>query len=61
VTSSLDGIISYFTKRFGGHVIDRNIVSITASSIANPQSYPLRNVADFGNQTFFATKDEANA
>jgi hypothetical protein len=31
--SKHDGIISYLTKRFGGHVIDRNIVAITASSV----------------------------
>jgi hypothetical protein len=59
--SKQDGIISYLAKRFGGHVIDRNIVSITASSIADPQSYPLRHVADFENQSCFATKDEANS
>jgi hypothetical protein len=59
--SKQDGIISYLTKRFGGHVIDRNIVSITASSIANPQSHPLRHVADFESQSCFYTKDEANS
>jgi E3 ubiquitin-protein ligase HECTD1 len=42
-------------------VIDRNIVSITASSIGNPQSYPLRHVADFENQSCFATNNEANS
>jgi hypothetical protein len=42
-------------------VIDRNIVSITASSIYDPQSYPLRHVADFANQSCFATKNEANS
>jgi hypothetical protein len=45
--SNLDGIISYLTKRFGGHVIDRNIVSITASSFGGPLSRPFRHVADF--------------
>jgi hypothetical protein len=60
-TSNLDGIISYLTKRFGGHVIDRNIVSITASSVGSPQCYPVRHVADFENQFFFCTKNEANS
>jgi hypothetical protein len=59
--SPQDGIISYLTKRFGGHVIDRNIVSITASSIGDRQSYPLRHVADFENQSMFHTKNEANS
>jgi hypothetical protein len=34
--SPQDGIISYLTKQFGGHVIDRNIVSITATSSGSP-------------------------
>jgi hypothetical protein len=60
-TSNLDGIISYLTKRFGGHVIDRNIVSITASSIGNAQSHPLRYVADFENRSMFHTNSEGNS
>jgi hypothetical protein len=59
--SKQDGIISYLTKRYGGHVIDRNIVSITASSIAEVQSYPLRHVADFQNQSMFYTNNETNS
>jgi hypothetical protein len=59
--SKQDGIISYLTKRFGGHVIDRNLVSITASSVADPQSCPLRHVADFANQGYFHMKNEANS
>jgi hypothetical protein len=61
VNSPQSGIISYLTKRFGGNVIDRNIVSITASSIGDPQSYPLRHVADFANQSYFCTNNEANS
>jgi hypothetical protein len=57
--SNQDGIISYLTKRFGGHVIDRNIVSITTSSVANHRSHPLRHVAGFMNQTCFYTNCEA--
>jgi E3 ubiquitin-protein ligase HECTD1 len=37
------------------------MVSITASSIADPQSFPLRHVADFENQSMFYTKNEANS
>jgi hypothetical protein len=61
INSKQDGIISYLTKRYGGHVIDRNIVSITASSIPYPQTHPLRYVADFDNQSYFATQNEANS
>jgi hypothetical protein len=42
-------------------VIDRNIVSIAASSIDDPRSYPLRRVADFKNQSCFKTKNEVNS
>jgi hypothetical protein len=59
--SNQDGIISYLTNRFEGHVIDRNIVSITASSFVNRQMYPLRHVADFENQSGFCTENKANS
>jgi hypothetical protein len=59
--SNLDGIISYLTKRHGGHVIDHDIVSITASSSYDQQSHPVRQVADFGDQCWFATQDQANS
>jgi hypothetical protein len=59
--SPLDGIISYLTKKHGGHVLDRGIVSITASSSQNPQSYPLRNLADFENQSMFYTQNLPNS
>jgi hypothetical protein len=51
----LDGIISYLTRKHCGHVLDRDVISVTARSIMNPQYYPLRNLADFENRTFFAT------
>jgi hypothetical protein len=59
--SPLRGIISYLTKTSGGHVMDRGIVSITASNVLYPGERSLRNVADFENQTIFQTKDEANS
>jgi hypothetical protein len=59
--SNLDGIISYLTKRFGGHVIDRDIVSITASSFYSPENWPIRHVADLKDQSIFHTKNEANS
>jgi hypothetical protein len=41
--------------------MDLNIISITASSVGSPQSYPLRNLADFENRTYFSTRNEANS
>jgi hypothetical protein len=60
-TSCFDGIISYLTHECGGHVMDRNVVSITASGEAQPQNYPLRNVAAFENRTMFLPQNEANS
>jgi hypothetical protein len=60
-SSPLKGVLSYLTSTFGGHVSDRGIVSITASSSFEPRNYPLRNVADFDNQTMFYTKYESNS
>jgi hypothetical protein len=44
---SLNGIIAHLSGKFGGSVIDKGIISVTASGIANPQSYPLRVLTDF--------------
>jgi hypothetical protein len=59
--SPLNGIISYLTRKYNCHVGDRGIVSITASSVADSQNWPLRNVAYFENQNSFYTKDEPNS
>jgi hypothetical protein len=58
--SPLAGILSHLSTKCGGHVMDRGVISITASSTPDPRS-PLRNVADFSNQTFFFTNDEPNS
>jgi hypothetical protein len=59
--SPLEGIISYLTRKCGGHIGDRGIVSISASSVNSPTNYPLRNVADFENRTYFCTNIEVNS
>jgi hypothetical protein len=59
--SPLNGIISYLTKKCDGHVGDLGVISISASSLNSPQSYPLRNVADFENHTYFYTSDTPNS
>jgi hypothetical protein len=55
-SDNLNGIISYLTRKHNCHVLDSNVISITASSINSPQSYPLRHVADFENRTSFHTQ-----
>jgi hypothetical protein len=60
-SDKLDGIISYLTRKHSCHVLVSNIISITASSVGDAQSYPLRHVADFENQTMFHTQDTPNS
>jgi hypothetical protein len=50
--SQFDGIILYPTNQFGGHVIDRDIVWMTVSSIVDTQDYPFRNIGNFQHDTF---------
>jgi hypothetical protein len=59
--SPLNGIVSYPTWKCGGHICDHGIVSIDASSVNDPQNWPLRNVAYFENQNGFYTKKEPNS
>jgi hypothetical protein len=54
MNSSLEGIIAYLTKKFGGHVIDRRLLELL-------QTYPLRQIADFEKQDYFFTKDQPNS
>jgi hypothetical protein len=42
---SLDGVISYLTKKHGGNVQEKGIVTITSQSVYDPH-YALTNVAD---------------
>jgi hypothetical protein len=60
-SNNLNGIISYLTRKHSCHVLDSNIISITASSIPNAQGCPLRHVADFENRTYFYTQNTANS
>jgi hypothetical protein len=46
MNSPQSGIISYLTKQYGGNVIDRNIVSITASPLYHPQVYDFSSCCD---------------
>jgi hypothetical protein len=59
-TESLDGIISYLTKKHGGHVHERGLVTVTSKSFwANSPEYLAKNAADFTCPVwFFRSKDE---
>jgi hypothetical protein len=44
---SLEGIISYLTKKHGGNVHEKGIVTITSKSVYDPElQRALKNVAD---------------
>jgi hypothetical protein len=53
---SLEGIISYLTKKHGGNVHEKGIVTITSKSV-NPR-YPPTNVADLTSDRWFNSKKE---
>jgi hypothetical protein len=51
---SLEGIISYLTKKHGGNVHEKGIVTITSKSVVNDNGrYPLKNVADLTSDSGF--------
>jgi hypothetical protein len=56
---SLDGIISYLTRKHGGNVHGKGIVAITSKSVFNDDSWcALRNVADLISDSVFRSKCE---
>jgi hypothetical protein len=54
----LDGIISHLTRRHGGNVHEKGIVTITSKSIADDPDYSLRNVAELNSDSLFISEDE---
>jgi hypothetical protein len=58
-SKSLDGIISYLTRKHGGNVHDKGIVTITSKSVVtgNPK-FAVRNIADLASASRFFSKDE---
>jgi hypothetical protein len=57
-TTSLDGIISYLTKKHGGHVHEKGIVTLTSKSFwADCPDYLAKNAADFTYDWFFYSRD----
>jgi hypothetical protein len=53
---SVNGIISYLTRKHGGNVHDKEIVTITSKSVASDQ-YAVRNTADITSHSYFLSKD----
>jgi hypothetical protein len=51
---SIDGIISYLTRKHGGNVHDKAIVTITSKSVYS-EGYALRNAADLTSDEYFAS------
>jgi hypothetical protein len=56
-SESLDGIISYLTKKHGGNVHAKGIVTITSSSVVRLHCAP-QNAADLTSDSAFVSKNE---
>jgi hypothetical protein len=52
----LDGIISDLTKKHGGNVHGKGIVTITSKSVGG--GHPVKNVADLTSDSYFYSKNE---
>jgi hypothetical protein len=58
---SVEGIISYLTRKHGGNVHDEGIVTITAKSIVDDRpKYAKRNVADLTSNSTFDSRFKTN-
>jgi hypothetical protein len=56
--NSLDGIISYLTRKYSGNVHDEGIVTITSKSVRS--GCPVRNLANLASQERFASMGCSN-
>jgi hypothetical protein len=58
----LNGIIGHLSRKHGGSVVDKGVVSVTASTVGSPKLYPLRGLTDFHcGLRFFCTLNTANS
>jgi hypothetical protein len=55
---SLEGIISYLTKKHGGNVHEKGIVTITSKSVRDDPEYAPKNVAVLTSDSWFQSKNE---
>jgi regulator of replication initiation timing len=56
--NSLEGIISYLTKKHGGNVHAKGIVTITSKSVDDDPKLAPKNVAELTSESGFMSKDE---
>jgi hypothetical protein len=55
----LNGIIAYLTRKYGGNVHDRGIVTITSKSVySSDPGFAVRNVADLDSPSYFLSNGE---
>jgi hypothetical protein len=54
---SLDGILSYLTRKHGGNFHKKGVVTITSKSLYSLH-YAIRNLADLTTDRYFCSKDE---
>jgi hypothetical protein len=56
--TSLDGIISYLTKKHGGNVHEKGIVTLTSKSFCGDPVFALQHVADLTSEANFCSGNE---
>jgi hypothetical protein len=54
------GIIAFLTRKYGGNVVDRQIVEMRASSGPGNASFPVKNVVDLDTSAHFWTENRSN-
>jgi hypothetical protein len=57
--ASLEGIISYLTKKHGGGIYEKGIVIISSKSVDDDPKYALRNIVDLTSHQPFLSKDQS--
>jgi hypothetical protein len=55
---SMDGMIAYLTKRYGGNVQEKRIVSLRSESLPSHRESALSAVADLNTDSTFETRDK---
>jgi hypothetical protein len=54
---SRDGILFGLTKKYGGHVHEQEIVTVTSSSVAHDAAHPPESIADLIDASFFGSQN----
>jgi hypothetical protein len=56
-SKSPKGIISYLTRKYGGNIHDKGIVTITSKSVDVNPEYALQNIADLASRSEFCSRE----